>query len=231
MSPETARSATAAAPTEFNFPIERTLATLATTSSESLANVAVAQRRRSLASSDVAAVTVPRPNTRSLIPMVRSSSSKAPVGCSRRDKRRNGPGAAISAAPTAALSQPILATTVCVTGAAYRAPERRIPGEWVSARRQAGSARRAPATPLHHATGDRTDYGRLSLQSLRINSPNESRPVITYRSRHMDTRHDRNSGLASTRSARSRARPPTLVRSHSASRQRHCSERLLFGPL
>jgi hypothetical protein len=109
-----------AAPTAFTIPIERMLATLATTSSESLAKVAVVQRCKSLVS-DVAAATIPRPSTRSLMPMVRSSSNEAPVGCSRRDKRKNGPGAPISTAPTAVLSQPILATRCCVTGEAYRA--------------------------------------------------------------------------------------------------------------
>src|SRR5690242_11708240 len=121
MSPATARRAVADAATEFTFPIERTLSTLATTSSESLAKVTVVQRRTSLACSDLAAATVPIPNTRSLIPMVRRSSTDAPVGCSRRPRRKNGPGAAISAAPTAVRSQPIVVTEICVTDAAYPA--------------------------------------------------------------------------------------------------------------
>ena len=121
MSPDTAMSATAAAAIAFNLPIERMLAMPQTTSNESLAMVAVDQWRISLTSSDLAAATVPSPNTRSLTPMVRSRSTEAPVGCSRRDRRKNGPGAAISAAPTAVRSQPILSTAVCVTGAAYPA--------------------------------------------------------------------------------------------------------------
>ena len=120
MSPATARSATAAAMVEFTLPIEGMLTTLATASNESLARVAVDQRRRSLLCSDLAAETMPSPNTTSLIPMVRRSNSEAPVGSSRRDSRKKGPGHAISAAPTPVLSHPIRVATVWVTGAAYR---------------------------------------------------------------------------------------------------------------
>jgi hypothetical protein len=119
MSPDTARSARAAAATEFSLPIERMLAALATTSRQSLAKVAFVQRRRSLTSSVLAAATVPSPSTRSLMPMVRSRSIEAPVAGSRRDRLKKGRGAAISVAPTAARSHPILSTTVTVTGAAY----------------------------------------------------------------------------------------------------------------
>jgi len=125
ISPATARSATAAATVELTLPIEGILATLATASNESLAKVAVDQRRRSLISSDRAAETIPSPNTRSLIPMVRRSNSEAPVGSSRRDRRKKGPGHEISAAPTAVLSHPIRVATVWVTGAAYPVPGRR----------------------------------------------------------------------------------------------------------
>ena len=96
--------------------MERLLATLATTSRESLVNVAADQRRTSFDSSDLAAATVPRPNTRSLIPMVRRSRIDAPVGGSRRDKRKNGPGTAINNAPTPARSQPILSTAAAAMG-------------------------------------------------------------------------------------------------------------------
>jgi len=122
MSPATARSATAEAITEFIPPIEGMLVMLATASNESLAKAAVDHRRRSFISSDLAAEITPSPSTRSLMPMVRRSNSEAPLGSSRRDRRMNGPGHAISAAPTAARSHPIRVATVGVTGAAYPMP-------------------------------------------------------------------------------------------------------------
>src|ERR1700676_2942192 len=156
MSPDTARNDRAAAAMEFSLPIDRTLAALATTSRQSLAKVAFVQRRRSLTSSDLAAATVPSPSTRSLMPMVRSRSIEAPVGDSRRDRLKKGRGAAISVAPTAARSHPILSTTVTVTGAAY--PDREGNGDGVFSSQRQGNA----GPPFGRAERRRTSQRRSS---------------------------------------------------------------------
>jgi len=107
-SPQTKASASTAALKESRFPMDRKLARLAAESSESLANAAVVQRRTSLTSPDRAAATVPRPKTRSRMPMVRMSSMSVPVGSGWPASRIGTPGAAVSAMPTAALSHPIV---------------------------------------------------------------------------------------------------------------------------
>ena len=63
--------------------------------------------RVSLTSGDLAAATIPSPKTRSLIPMVRSSSREVPLAPWGFDSRSGPPGATMSATPTAARSQPI----------------------------------------------------------------------------------------------------------------------------
>ena len=96
MFPQTNASASMAAVQESRLPIERKLARLAAASSESLANAAPVQRRISPTSSDLAAATVPRPRTRSLIPIVRMSSRPAgwllPARQPHRHSRRRNEG-------------------------------------------------------------------------------------------------------------------------------------------
>jgi len=115
-----------AALTESRVPIERRLARLAAVSSESLAKPAAIQRRVSPPSPARAAATVPRPSTRSLIPIVRISSVSAAVG-SWPASRMGARGAVTSATPTADLSHPIASQlvigtddSVLVAGAAPR---------------------------------------------------------------------------------------------------------------
>ena len=111
--------AIAAATKESLLPIERMLARLAATSRESLANAIVVQRRASLTLPDLDAATVPKPSTRSRMPIVRRRRSEAPVGGSRFENRNGGPGATINAAPTAARTQPMRSLMAIGTVAAY----------------------------------------------------------------------------------------------------------------
>ncbi len=106
-SPQTKASANPAANNESRLPMDRIAARLTTVSSASLANVAFAQRRVSDSSADCAAVTAPRPKTRSRMPIVLMRSRAAPVGDSVPASRIGAPGAAIRARPTDVRSQPM----------------------------------------------------------------------------------------------------------------------------
>src|ERR1700751_159328 len=108
-----------AAPQEVRFPMERKLARLAAASSESLANAVAVQRRPSLTSFDLAAATVPRPRTKSLMPIFRMSSMSAPAASCRPASRIGTPGAAMSAIPTPVRSHPIVSQLLIGTVAAY----------------------------------------------------------------------------------------------------------------
>jgi hypothetical protein len=106
-SAQTNANASPAASNESRLPIARIAARLTTVSRESLAKVAKAQRRTSDTSPACAAVTVPRPKTRSRIPIVLIRRSAVPVGDSVPASRIGAPGAAIRAIPTPVRSHPI----------------------------------------------------------------------------------------------------------------------------
>jgi hypothetical protein len=94
--------------------MDRIAARLTTVSSASLANVAFTQRRASDASADPAALTVPRPKTRSLIPIVLIKRSAVPVG-EVPASRMGAPGATIKATPTDARSHPMKPVCIVAT--------------------------------------------------------------------------------------------------------------------
>jgi hypothetical protein len=106
-SPQTKISANPAANNESRLPMERIAARLTTVSSASLAKVAFAQRRASDSSADCEAVTVPRPKTRSRMPIVLIRSRAVPVGDSVPASRIGAPGAIIRATPTVVRSHPM----------------------------------------------------------------------------------------------------------------------------
>jgi hypothetical protein len=117
-SPQTKPNAKAAARSESRLPIDRMAAKLTTVSSASLAKVAFTQRRVSDWSSDCAADTVPRPSTRSRMPIVLIRRRAALVGDSSLATRMGAPGATMRTAPTDVRSHPIVPVLIVDTARA-----------------------------------------------------------------------------------------------------------------
>ena len=127
-SAQTKASANPAANNESRLPIARIAARLTTVSRVSLAKVANAQRRTSDSSPACAAFTVPRPKTRSRIPIVLIRRSAVPVGDSVPASRIGAPGATIRATPTDVRSHPIELVRIATMARSYRSR-----GNWRSA--------------------------------------------------------------------------------------------------
>jgi len=107
-SPQTKVNASIAAAAASLFPMDLELARLTAVSRASLAKAAEFHRPTSPARPEAEAATVPRPSTRSLIPIVLMSNTEAPVGSSLPDRRIGALGATRRAAPTDARSHPIV---------------------------------------------------------------------------------------------------------------------------
>jgi hypothetical protein len=159
-SPQAKANARPAASNESRLPTDRIAARLATVSRRSLANVAFVHVRAPAASCDRAATTVPRPRTRSRIPIVLIKRRAGPVGVPLPVRRNGAPGPTINAIPTVVRSTPIDLALIDSTSLSVASLFEAYP-------RRRDEMRRDDEIPRHVVPMPKPEHLKVSLDSFR----------------------------------------------------------------